>query len=120
MPHLRSRAPALPALLAAALLMLTFAPAHAQSLMERRNAMLKGTNQGVVIIEATPDDNTAATGADGSAQGEKPTGLRAIFDKLGPPSGCPIGAARKAECPDQGIEVPTGAPSASNTPNFSR
>ncbi|EGI76954.1 hypothetical protein [Hylemonella gracilis] len=118
MPQRRFRAPALPALLAAALVMSAFVPVHAQSLMERRNAMVKNTNPGVVIIEAKPDDN--ATAADGTAQGEKPTGLRAIFDKLGPPSGCPIGAARQAQCPSQGIEVPTGAPSASNTPNFSR
>ncbi|MFO6420650.1 hypothetical protein ACLBKS_10645 [Hylemonella sp. W303a] len=120
MPHLCSRAPARLGLLAALLVMSAFASAHAQSLMERRNAMHKGTSPGVVIIDAKPDDSSATPSTDGAPQGEKPTGLSAIFDKLGPPSGCPLGAARKAECPDQGIEVPTGAPSASNTPNFSR
>jgi hypothetical protein len=88
--------------------------------MERRNAMNKGTNQGVVIIDSAPDSSTTATGTDDATQGDKPAGLRAIFNKLPPPSGCPMELARNGGCPDQGVAVPTGAPSSSNTPNFSR
>jgi hypothetical protein len=120
MLHFRSRAHALTALLSTLLLASTLAPVHAESLMERRNAMHKGTNQGVVIIDAAPDNSTATTGAEGAANGEKPTGLRAMFNKLQPPSGCPMELARNGGCPDQGISVPTGEPSPSNTPNFSR
>lgn len=120
MPHLHSRAPTFTALLGGLLLSLACASAGAESLMERRNAMHKGTQQGVVIIDAAPDDSSATTGVDGTAKAEKPTGLRAIFNKLGPPSGCPMELARNGGCPDQGIAVPTGEPSPSNTPNFSR
>jgi hypothetical protein len=120
MLHFRSWAHAPAALLATLLLASTLAPARAESLMERRNAMNKGTNQGVVIIDAAPDNSTAAAGAQDTATGEKPTGLRAMFNKLQPPSGCPMELARNGGCPDQGIAVPTGEPSPSNTPNFSR
>lgn len=97
-----------------------FAPASAQSLMERRNAIIKGSSEGVVIIEGKQDDNTTGTEPTDPASGEKLTGLRAVFNKLSSPSGCPIGTARNGACPDQGITVPTGEPSSSNTPNFSR
>lgn len=120
MPNLHSRAPTFTALLGGVLLCLACASAGAESLMERRNAMNKGTNPGVVIIDSAPDNSTTATGAEGTAKTEKPTGLRGIFNKLAPPSGCPMELARNGGCPDQGIAVPTGAPSSSNTPNFSR
>lgn len=126
MPYSDFRARALPALLGALLLSTALAPASAQSLMERRNAIQKGTSEGIVIIGGPKDDTTQggdkqAAGTDATtADAGKPTGLRSLFDKLQPPSGCPLGAARNAECPDQGIAVPTGEPSSSNTPNFSR
>lgn len=124
-PHLT--APTLPGLLGALLLFMACAPASAQSLMERRNAMQKGTNEGVVIIGGpqaakpgeTPGEGDAAATAT-TPDTERRTGLGAIFSKLPPPSGCPMERARNGGCPDQGIAVPTGAPSSSNTPNFSR
>ncbi len=103
-------------LFCALLLFMTLLPARAESLMERRGAILKGTNQGVVIIESPAPSESS----DVDANGEKLTGLRAIFNKLPPPSGCPMDRARAASCPDQGVTIPTGEPTSSNTPNFSR
>ncbi|WP_155831853.1 hypothetical protein [Hylemonella gracilis] len=117
MSHLHSRVHALPALLGGLLLSLAFAPANAETLMERRSAIQKGTNQGVVIVPARPDTDASTTDAAGT---EQRTGLGAIFNKLPPPSGCPMEVARNGGCPDQGLTLPTGEPSSSNKPSVGR
>jgi hypothetical protein len=123
MVHLRSGAPALPLLFGALLLASALAPARAESLMERRNAMQKGSHQGVVILGDTQDNaapETETAGAASTADADQPSGLRAIFNKLPPPGGCPFNVARTTGCPDQGVAVPTGESSSSNMPRFAR
>lgn len=117
MSHLDSRVYTLPALLGGLFLLLAFTPASAETLMERRSAIQKGTNQGVVIVPARPDTDASTTEAAGT---EPRTGLGAIFNKLPPPSGCPMEVARNGGCPDQGLTLPTGGPSSSNRPNVGR
>jgi hypothetical protein len=93
------------------------AAATAQSqptLNDARKAVREANTEGVVIIPArkktAPPPAAAASGA--AAASAPSSFLREVARELPPPSGRPIGAARRLDAPDLGIALPSRGASA--------
>lgn len=112
-------------------------PAQGKSLSQARSEIIKGTSPGITLIEAGPAKpaaaapatapaapaatQTAAAGmaapaapaaAAAPATAEGPTvaeRLGGLWKSLPPPSGVPLGTARRGESPTSGINMPAGA-----------
>lgn len=117
-------------------LLAAWAPVQAESLYEKRLAVIKGTSPGVTLIgpggkiaDTGPKaSNPAASAASaGAASGSAPaarTAAQAAPEQpsepgtwlqrlVGPPSGKSLSEAKRLDSPDQGIRLPTASKAAS-------
>jgi len=127
----------LPALLATTLALLPALGAAQGNLNDARNAVRKGTTEGIVLIPArkapdaapTPTPTAAAASSAASAAtgrspsavpaaagaapaAAKPSFMSGLLDNIrltNPPSGQPLQAAKRDESPSRGIPIPSAA-----------
>jgi hypothetical protein len=90
-----------------------------KSLAERRLEVIKGTNEGLKVLDLGSSKAKPPSPAASAATVSAPEGKRteptqgqaepksALFSKLPPPSGRPLGAARRSEGAGIGIAVPS-------------
>jgi hypothetical protein len=102
--------------IAAAVLAALASASVAQSyptLNDARKAVRESTTEGVVIIPARKKAQAPATAASAASAPAAPWSfLREVARELPPPSGRPIGSARRLDAPDLGIALPSRGASA--------
>jgi hypothetical protein len=80
------------------------------SLADKRQAIIKGTAPGKVVLQLPSLAASApAAAASGGAAGAAEPARGGWFSRLPPPSGRPLNAARRLDAPDQGIGLPSDA-----------
>lgn len=80
------------------------------SLADKRQAIIKGTTSGKVVLQLPSLAASAPTAAaSGAASGAAEPARSGWFNRLPPPSGRPLSAARRLDAPDQGIGLPSAA-----------
>lgn len=117
--------------LTGALLLAMLAPAQAESLYEKRLAIIKGTSPGITLIgpaskptsdaagsnptgpaASAPAPSTSTAAQTAPSEPEEP-GKSWLQRLNAPPSGKSLAEAKRLDAPDQGIRIPTARTAAS-------